>query len=154
MHLKQVMEFKRLRTIRINECEVVISHSKTWDGYHRIEVDNKKIMAHRAVYEHFKGQIPDGMVVRHTCDNASCINPEHLTIGTVMDNVMDRVKRNRSAKGERNGRSKLTSEQVIEIKSDNISKQSVIARKFGVDPTTVRDIKKGKIWGSVLLPDF
>ena len=51
--------------------------------------------AHRAMYERFVGPIPDGMVIRHKCDNPPCVNPDHLEVGTDADNVQDMIKRGR-----------------------------------------------------------
>lgn len=54
--------------------------------------------AHRLIYSIFKGPIPDGMMVLHSCDNPPCVNPEHLRVGTALDNARDRVERGRGRK--------------------------------------------------------
>ena len=59
--------------------------------------------ANRASYRMFKGDIPDGMLVRHTCDNPKCVNPDHLILGTPADNARDRSSRGRGGVGVKNG---------------------------------------------------
>lgn len=68
-----------------------------------------KGLAHRWAYEQFVGPLYEGCVIRHSCDEPLCVNPDHLLIGSQADNVADRVARGRSARGPRNkrrGRSK------------------------------------------------
>ena len=62
--------------------------------------------AHRFSYELVNGPVPEGMVVRHTCDVRNCVNPSHLDVGTQADNLRDMKERGRSIKGKRlvNGR--------------------------------------------------
>jgi len=57
-----------------------------------------RLRAHRFIYETLIGPIPDGKLVRHSCDNRACINPEHLLLGTSYDNSQDMVSRNRQAR--------------------------------------------------------
>jgi len=110
-------------------------------------------MLHRFIYEKFKGSIPKGKIIRHKCDIRNCINPEHLELGTYYDNIQDMVKRNRQAKGERIGVSKLTERQVREIKKElgNGSKPAQIYKKYGVTYRNIYDIKNGKIWKHVTI---
>ena len=63
--------------------------------YGSIYYDHKTQSAHRVVYELFKGPIPDGLLVCHTCDNPPCINPDHLWVGTYHDNLMDAMNKGR-----------------------------------------------------------
>jgi hypothetical protein len=87
-------------------------------------------------------------VTRHSCDNPGCCNPFHLLGGTQIENVRDRGDRGRSAAKERNGRAKLNTDQVIEIKASDDSMRALAAR-FAVNLSTIRDIKNGRIWRSV-----
>lgn len=90
--------------------------------------------AHRRAWLETFGPIPVGMVIRHDCDNPPCCNPSHLRIGTHADNIADKVARNRQAKGERNGRARLTIEQVREIRrrGDAGENPTTLAQEFGV----------------------
>ena len=63
-------------------------------GRPKVREDNKTIYMHRRSYEMSKGPIPEGMCVCHTCDNKRCVNPDHLWLGTQLDNMIDK-----SAKG-------------------------------------------------------
>jgi hypothetical protein len=121
----------------------------------------KMIRATRFIYEQAHGKIPDGMVVRHKCDVSLCVNPDHLEIGTQADNVRDTVDRGRvdCRKGEENGRSKLTEDDVKYIrsvlkKSDPSKPKSrwvgadpkELAEKYGVRRETIYDVAKGSKW--------
>lgn len=63
--------------------------------YADVSYRGKRMTVHRAVYRLTKGEIPEGQVVRHKCDNSLCINPEHLELGTQYDNCQDAKKRGR-----------------------------------------------------------
>jgi hypothetical protein len=68
-------------------------------GYGFIWFNGKDITAHRFAYQRWVAPIPKGLIVRHSCDTPSCVNPEHLICGTNLDNSADRVARNRTSKG-------------------------------------------------------
>jgi hypothetical protein len=119
-------------------------------GYGLMWRDGQATSAHRVCYEAFKGPIPKGMVVRHSCDNPSCINPGHLDLGTQAENVADREARGRrDVKGEQVGTAKLTEANVLEIRSSEVSGVK-LAKKFGVHPTTISFIKSRKTWTHVM----
>lgn len=123
-------------------CIYVTSHTAKASGYPRI---NKKLVSH-IVYEEKYGPLEPGYVLRHNCDNPLCVNLEHIVSGTHADNVQDRVERDRSAKGEYNGRSKLTETQAVEIIANKIDSNPVLAAKYGVNRKTIKLIRDGKTW--------
>ena len=115
-------------------------------GYGIMSRKGKTVTAHRVCYEAFKGEIPAGMVIRHSCDNPSCINPGHLFVGTQAENVADRELRGRrDVKGEQVGTAKLTEADVLNIKGSPLSASS-LADKYGVHKTNIWAIRSGKSW--------
>lgn len=133
-----------------NECWICTSHKFDPMRYYTATILYKKDKIHRRMWSIFNNQeIPEGMVIRHLCNNGRCINPSHLAIGTHNDNVQDRVRSNRSAVGENNGRSKLKKDQVIEIFKDNTTPKAHLAKKFGVDPAVIRCIQNKTKWTCV-----
>lgn len=66
-------------------------------GYGNLYFNRKTLKAHRESYRLFNGEFDNKLHVLHKCDNPSCVNPEHLFLGTNLDNVEDRVKKGRSA---------------------------------------------------------
>jgi hypothetical protein len=137
--------------IETNEygCELVVNRWTCEFGQVYLTVNKKTQLAHRIAYEQAYGEIPEGLVVRHKCDNPNCINPRHLELGTHEDNVRDRVERNRSAKGSNNGRAKLTEDDVRYIRSTDETTYS-LAQKFGVDRKAIRNIRQFKTWKHVV----
>ena len=132
-----------------NGCHNVISHKPDTNGYPTIKKNKKKIAIHRYVYMQHNGQISSDVVIRQKCDNPLCCNIEHLEAGTHADNVADRVSRGRSAIGEDNGRKQLTEDSVKYIRDNSEISNSELAKKFKVDPSTIRDVKSFKTWKHV-----
>lgn len=75
--------------------------SKNTGGYGKICISGKLVQAHRVAWELSRGNIPQGQCVLHRCDVRSCVNPEHLFLGTHEDNMKDRDKKNRQSRGLR-----------------------------------------------------
>lgn len=111
----------------------------------------KQVLSHRLSYEIHKGQIPDGMVVMHSCDNPRCVNPDHLEAGTQSQNIKDAFARNRkfphnkNAKGEKCGASKLTNEIVLSIRASSLSMKK-LSILHSVSQSTIERIKYRKTW--------
>jgi len=121
------------------------------DGYGAFSVGKGMPVAHRVSYELFIGPIPKGLHILHKCDNPSCVRPDHLSIGTHLDNMADKTRKGRQArlKGMRNGRAKLTENQIYEIRDRYILGDvtvSQLAREYGVSRTTVRRIVTYQLW--------
>ena len=106
---------------------------------------------HRVSYQFYKGEIPTGMQVCHSCDVRSCYNPDHLFLGTAKENSQDKVKKNRQSRGESSNRSKLSVMDIVNIRSmkDQGMNNCHISKLFGVHHTTIRGICNGEIWRHV-----
>src|SRR5882672_10379584 len=68
---------------------------KNSKGYGNFNIGERKWKAHRLSYTFFYGPIPDGLLVLHRCDNPSCVNPDHLFLGTARDNFQDAISKKR-----------------------------------------------------------
>lgn len=68
--------------------------TKDEDGYGKGSYKGIGFSAHRGAYEAFVKPIAKGKIIRHKCDNPSCINPKHLLQGTHQENMQDLYKRN------------------------------------------------------------
>jgi hypothetical protein len=99
-----------------------ISYAKDRDGYSKINIKGKNFFCHRFMYQiwHPDKDI-DVKTIMHSCDNPGCVCPNHLSSGTMQDNVNDCVLRNRQAKGSKNGNSKLTENDIEEILVNTLS---------------------------------
>ena len=126
------------------------------DGYGLFKYRLKNRRAHRVVYGLTQGgQQP--AVVMHTCDNPACCNPLHLRGGSQSENIQDKVGKARQARGSRNGRAKLTEDEVRSIRVHlffELSSPAELARKFYVSRWVIRDIQKRKTWRHVNMFDF
>lgn len=111
----------------------------------------KKVKAHRWGYEHYIGPIPEGMLVCHTCDNPPCQNRDHWFLGTKADNNADMVAKGRQYRGERHHASKLTEDDVREIRRRFAQgeTQTAIAADYGVSGVNVGSIVRRAIWREV-----
>ena len=107
---------------------------------------SRMIMAHRASWTIYIGEIPKGLLVLHKCDVPSCVNPDHLFLGTHIDNERDKL-----AKGRHSGE-KLNPDKVREIKSLMASNfgDMKISRKYGISRQTTYSIRKGKTWKDII----
>lgn len=136
-------------------------------GYGRFNVNGNWVLAHRVSWELENGTIPSGLLVLHHCDNPSCVRINHLFLGNHIDNARDRDSKGRGempalpgyithpervARGERNGSSKLTEQDIRQIRE--LGKQQLklgdIAPRFGITRAMVSYILLKKCWAHVL----
>jgi hypothetical protein len=99
----------------------------------------RQMAAHRASYIVHRGPIPDGMVVRHSCDNPPCVNPDHLLVGTHRDNERDKWERGRGPLGLQVYNATITPELIREAVAEYLrggKSQAEMARRLGVGQTT------------------
>jgi hypothetical protein len=104
------------------------------------------IGAHVFAWEHWRGHVPVGMEVCHTCDNPICCNPCHLFLGTSDDNSKDMVKKGRQAAGVSHGRAKLTTEQIREVRLNRHIRTRAYADAFGVSMSTIQRVRSGETY--------
>jgi len=117
-------------------------------GEMKIPMTRRQEYAHRISYMIHYGEIPNGVLVCHTCDNPKCVKPSHLFLGTSKDNLQDMKEKDRHLRGERNKMAKLTDEKVRAmhfLHGQGLS-TGKIAKGFKVSQSTVHKIIAGKAW--------
>jgi hypothetical protein len=136
-------------TVNENGCHLCTSHAKS-KGYPRTYRNKKHITIAHLIYERkSKSKIPTNYLVCHTCDNPACINPEHLFLGTPLENMRDMIEKGRDRqKGEHNGQAKLTEKDIIAIRTDNRF-QKEIAKQYGTTQSNISSIKLKKSWNHI-----
>lgn len=120
-------------------------------GYGRLKgAGRQTVSAHRLAWTLTYGPIPDGLLVRHRCDNPPCCNPEHLELGTAAENSADMALRDRRLTGQRNPRARLTAEQAREIREAVQAGQRAadVARQHGVSRSLVSLVVNRKVWAA------
>lgn len=118
------------------------------DGYGALKVGGAMKATHRLSWILHYGEIPGELCVLHHCDNRKCVRPDHLFLGTRVDNAKDRDAKGRHQKGEQMHTHKLTGEQVQEIRRTHArgALQVDIGSRFGVSPSQICAIVNNKAW--------
>lgn len=119
------------------------------DRYGIFRIGDKNYIASRVSWKLSNGKFPPkGIIVRHTCDNPLCVNPNHLKTGTTKDNSEDMVKRDRSLRGQKHHNSKIADTdaiQIIELLNKGLYPEE-ISKKLNIPRTIVSSVKTGKSW--------
>lgn len=117
--------------------------SINYAGYGTLRWKTQNTFAHRVAYLAWRGEIPEDMLVRHRCDNRYCVNPDHLELGTQVDNMRDMRERGRG------GSNKLTEDDVRAIRQARANKTHTLKELgeiYGVSFSTIHCIDKRKTW--------
>lgn len=125
--------------------------AKNSKGYGDIMINGKHEKSHRYSYLISKGEIPYNKHVLHHCDNPTCVNPEHLWIGTNHENVLDKISKGRDSNksGKNNPNVKLNGEKVNKIRK--LYKQGEhnmvqIGKIFNVNRNVISRVVNQKYW--------
>jgi len=130
-----------LNNTRQHEGCLLWQGCKDKDGYGLTSIRGKKLPAHRAVMS-FLSDV-SGQYVLHKCANRDCVNPEHLYLGDQKQNVQDQIDAGTFVYGSKNGRAKLTEEQVIELRNSTVSNKEW-AEKLNLAYSTIWDARNRK----------
>ena len=129
---------------RIEQSSIPVTETGCWlwtlapdeKGYGLITIKGVTKKAHRVSYQAYKGEIPEGKVVMHSCDCRACVNPDHLRLGSQIENIKDRDKKGRMKR-------KLSDEAVLLIRASTENVKT-LAKKFNVSEWTIYDIRNLK----------
>jgi len=119
--------------------------SKNSNGYGQFYFEGKTWMAHRLMYIHCYGELLNDLDICHTCRN-KCVNPEHLEQKTRSENMLDKRRDGTFPRGEETGNSKLTNEQILDIRSRTNQTHQSIADEFGVSQSHIGHIVRRNKW--------
>lgn len=155
--LKRFWAKGRVNSRRVNGCWVWTAGRSSGGRYGSFYLNGKMEQAHRAAWIIFRGPIPKGKCVCHTCDNTICIRPSHLFLGTQAQNVADMMRKGRrgnpiSPAGSKHPESKLNERQVAAIRrlyATGRYSQRALADRFWVTVMVVNKIVRRKSWKHV-----
>ncbi len=150
------------RCKQVGEC--LEWQGKRQRGYGAVKINGKTYKTHRFAWMLTYGEIPTGLLVCHHCDNPPCCRPDHLFLGTFLDNNRDAIAKKRNAFGDRNGQrkhpdmtprgeqskcAKLTEEKVRDIFNEFLANHPTVvflSRKHGISQSQIRNIVKRRTW--------
>ena len=120
------------------------------NGYGQWHWDSKRMYAHRFSAQQYIGSI-EGKTVCHKCDNPCCVNPKHLYIGTMADNMRDMVNKGRDRRGINpargiNSNNKLTEQDVLNIRADTTTSYKDLATQYKVNYYTIKLVQTRTTW--------
>lgn len=146
------MLFKRTKVV--GGCRIWLGALSRDGRYGCCSYKDKTTRVHRLVYQLTKGDLPEGALVRHSCDTPLCVEPLHLLLGSDADNMADKVERGRQAVGEgcNHPHRVLTDELVVEMRLRRSQGEEFksLAKRFGCSRHTAMNVCSRKSWRHVL----
>lgn len=141
------------------EAKVLVSNNGCWiwqgyrlpGGYGQFGIVSDRMkLAHRVAYALYKGHL-GGLDVCHKCDTPSCVNPDHLFLGTHRQNILDMHAKGRAntVRGSRHHKTKLSIDAVKEIRS-SLGNTAALSRKFGVSKSAIKNVRRGTVWKEIV----
>lgn len=135
------------RSVKKTEGCWLWTAGKDTNGYGQFSIKSKAVLVHRFSYELHKGKLNTnssyhGVCVLHKCDTPSCVNPDHLVLGTQLDNIKDRDSKMRMFH-------KISRKTAEKIRHEYIPykvSQYTLGKKYGIARSTVEDIIHNRIW--------
>lgn len=151
MEIDKSKDLKFWAKTKLNEVTGCIewTGAKSKYGYGNYGKDYTTVRAHRYAYELCKGFIPEGKIILHDCDNRLCVNPDHLAVGTYLENTQDMFLRGRNQdnKGVKNHGAKVNETQVYMIRAlSRIETFSRLSRLFHISVASISAICQRKNW--------
>lgn len=135
------------------DCWEWTAHRKS-RGYGQFTVRKGQFYgAHNVSFALVHGPIPPGKVICHRCDNPPCVNPDHLFLGTQVDNAVDMLAKDRGnrARGAAQASARLTEDDVRAIRQAEKGRRYLrdLAEKYGVSVRTIQQVRRGATWRHV-----
>ena len=106
----------------------------------------KSEQAHRESWRRYKGVIPEGIKVLHKCDNPCCINPDHLFLGTQLENIKDRDQKGRVAKGKIHYKATVLTEELVKWILNSDLSNSELSKLCGVSRKYIGGVRRREVW--------
>ncbi len=106
------------------------------------------IMAHRKAYEFAHGPIPEGLVIRHKCDNKICVRLDHLETGTTAENSADSMERELYLKGESHPQAKIN-DQIVRLIRASKERVPTLAKRYNISTNLIYKIRSRECWKHV-----
>lgn len=116
------------------------------NGYGRVKFGGRQVLVHRLAWELHHGEIPSALQVLHRCDVRCCANPDHLFLGSALDNMRDKMAKGRHRSSRH--RAKVRPDEVCAIRQAIRSgeTQAGVGKRYGLTQQSVSKIVNGVTW--------